>query len=137
MSTKARLTPQEKAAIHILFGKTTVPEIARRIGRHVNTVRSFCVKEGLKQPKPPTKDEIEVYTVSIEGETKEKHIERLETLAKMLEAHLLNAPSTFISQISKEYRATLDEIAELKGVKEDDGGKQEEPFAEVIQSLMD
>lgn len=136
MSTKARLTDQEKTAIRTLFGKATVAEIARKIGRHENTVRSFCQKEGLKQPKPPTKEEIEVYTVPIEGETKQKHIERLEALANMLEAHLLNAPSTFISQISKEYRATLNEIAELKGAS-DDEGEQAQPFADVIKTLMD
>lgn len=136
MSRNARLTEQEKAAIRTLFAKTTTAEIARKIGRHENTVRSFCKQEGLKHPEPPTKEEIEVYTVPVDGEDEKTHLERLEQLANMLESYILNAPPTFIAQISKEYRATLEDIARLKG-EQDGGGEQAEPFAAVIKSLMD
>ena len=100
-------------------------ETARRVGCSEKTVRNIMKAEGGAEA-----------TATVDGREPRSRIEELRELRATLIRALDDAPPQAVAALSRELRATMEEIDQLEGGDEDDASKALAAIAESIAKRM-
>ncbi len=122
------LTPYEREGIVKLYPQVGLAETARRIGCSQSSVQRVWAQDGQSAQS-------EAADRPNDSEPKTQ-LERLIETRDALRTAMLDAPPQAVAGISREYRATLDEIEQLEGGDDDEASKALAAIAESIAKRM-
>ena len=124
MGKVRKLTASERKAIVTMFPQLGVTETSRRMGCSKSTVQRVWAADA-----PPDGVVQDPCPVTPKGEQPKSTAERLIELRGILRAALNDAPPQAIAGLSREYRATIDELERLEG------GGDGDPVDQALDSI--
>lgn len=123
MAWSKAITDDEVLFIKEAYGHMTVSSIAEKLGRSERSVYRVAKRLNLSAEADSRARESRVPELAeAEGQT---YLQKLEELASVLRASLMNCDSRTLPKVATEYRATLGDIERAKGAGKDDGGGDE------------
>lgn len=132
MASNKPLSDTEKDFVAATWPTLPVAEIARRLGRGRTCINNYIRSSGLREragdaPRANAPDEREP------SAGRQDTLERLRELRELLRSSLVEAPTAMVASLSREYRATVDEIARLE---EQDGGDGDDVLDRLADALV-
>lgn len=110
MGKVRKLSDSERKAIVAMFPQLGVTETARRAGCSKSTVQRVWSTDG-----PGGEDTQKTYPGALSARQPETTAERLTELRGILRAAINDAPPQAVAGLSREYRATIEELDRLEG----------------------